>query len=170
MVIQRSYDARIPEKRAAHRGRKAVDGLLGMEPRHARPDQFEVFRKMGPLEQRRKIREGMPATIVDRVARKLFHISMQTLLRGLGLSSSKIERKIAKKERLSRTESDLVARVLCAFDQAVEVFNDKALAAEWMLRPNGQLAGLSPLEVLDAQPGYDRVRDLLMRITFGMSV
>jgi putative toxin-antitoxin system antitoxin component (TIGR02293 family) len=136
---------------------KAANASLETEGLGARPKDFEAFRKMGPLEQRRQIREGMAAIIVDRIAQKLLHIQRQTLLSGLGLSSPTIQRKIAKKERLSGIESDRVARVLYAFDRAVEVFEDEALAAEWMLRPNIELAGLRPLEVLDSQPGYDRV-------------
>lgn len=135
----------------------------------AHPHDFETFRKMDPLEQRRQIREGMEAIIVDRVAKELLHIPVQTLLSGLGLPSSTILRKISKEERLSGTESDRVARVLYVFEQAVDVFEDDTLAAEWMQRPNIELGGLRPLEVLDSQPGYDRVRDLLLRVIHGVS-
>ncbi|ONC41624.1 hypothetical protein AQ914_18205 [Burkholderia pseudomallei] len=124
---------------------------------------------MDPLEQRRQIREGMKAIIVDRVAKELLHIPVQTLLSGLGLPSSTILRKISKEERLSGPESDRVARVLYVFEQAAEVFEDDALAAEWMQRPHIELGGLRPLEVLDSQPGYDRVRDLLLRVIHGVS-
>ncbi|WP_239695394.1 antitoxin Xre/MbcA/ParS toxin-binding domain-containing protein [Burkholderia pseudomallei] len=136
----------------------------------ARPKDFDAFRKMAPLEQRHQIREGMAAMIVSRIAQKMLHIPLQTLLIGLGWSSSTILRKIAQRQRLSGIESDRIARVLYTFDRAVDVFEDEALAAEWMLRPNIELAGLRPLEVLDSQPGYDCVRDLLTRITFGLSV
>lgn len=158
--------ARGPAKRAAPGAHKAFVGSHGLG---ARPHDFETFRKMDPLEQRRTIREGMEAIIVDRVAKELLHVPLQTLLSGLGLPNSTILRKISKEERLSGAESDRVARVLYVFEQATDVFEDDALAAEWMQRPNGELGGLRPLEVLDSQPGYDRVRDLLMRVTFGVS-
>jgi putative toxin-antitoxin system antitoxin component (TIGR02293 family) len=125
---------------------------------------------MEPLEQRRTIREGMQSIIVERVAKELLRVRLQTLLSGLGLPSSTILRKISKEERLSGAESDRVARVLYVFEQAAQVFKDDTLAAQWMKRPNAELGSLKPLEVLDSQPGYDRVRDLLMRITFGVSV
>lgn len=151
---------------AAAKRAKAFAGSNGLG---AQPHDFETFRKMDPLEQRRQIREGMEAIIIDRVAKELLHIPVQTLLSGLGLPSSTILRKISKEERLSGPESDRVARVLYVFEQAAEVFEDDALAAEWMQRPHVELGGLRPLEVLDSQPGYDRVRDLLLRVIHGVS-
>ncbi|MCX4166095.1 MULTISPECIES: antitoxin Xre/MbcA/ParS toxin-binding domain-containing protein [Paraburkholderia] len=153
-------------KHAASRARKALvgSGALGSQPH-----DFETFRKMDPLEQRLTIREGMDAIIVERIAKELLHIPLQTVLAGLGLPSSTILRKISKEERLSGAESDRVARVLYVLEEATQVFEDDALAAEWLQRPHAELGGLKPLEVLDSQPGYDRVRDLLMRITFGVS-
>ncbi|EML1597185.1 antitoxin Xre/MbcA/ParS toxin-binding domain-containing protein [Burkholderia cenocepacia] len=120
------------------------------------------------LEQRRQIREGMEANIIDRVAKNLLNVPVQTLLAGLGLPSSTILRKIAREERLSPAESDRVARVLYVFRLAMDVFENETLAAEWMQLPHAELAGLRPLEVLDSQPGYDRVRDLLMRVIYGI--
>ncbi|MDR6413124.1 type II RES/Xre toxin-antitoxin system antitoxin [Paraburkholderia terricola] len=166
MTMQQPAGRR-PARRATAGAHKAFAGSNGLG---AHPHDFETFRKMDPLEQRRAIREGMEAIIVDRVAKELLHVPLQTLLGGLGLPSSTILRKISKEERLSGAESDRVARVLYVFEQATEVFDDDTLAAEWMQRPNGALGGLGPLEVLDSQPGYDRVRDLLMRVTFGVSV
>lgn len=148
---------------AGGRAEKAGGGLGG-EPR-----AFETFQKMDPLEQRQTIRDGMQAMIVERVAKELLQVPLQTLLTGLGLPSSTILRKIAKDERLSGAESDRVARVLYVFEQASEVFDDRRLAAEWIKRPNAALGGLKPLDVLDSQPGYDRVRDLLLRVTFGVA-
>ncbi len=126
------------------------------------------LRQFDALEQRQQIREGMQADIIDRVAKSLLHVPVQTLLASLGLPSSTILRKIAREERLSPAESDRVARVLYVFRLAIDVFENEALAAEWMQLPHAELGGLRPLEVLDSQPGYDRVRDLLMRVIHGI--
>nr|WP_322048367.1 antitoxin Xre/MbcA/ParS toxin-binding domain-containing protein [Paraburkholderia sp. J67] len=123
---------------------------------------------MDALAQRQTIRDGMESIIVERVAKELLHVPLQTLLTGLSLPTSTILRKIANQERLSVAESDRVARVLYVLQQATQVFDDADLAAEWMQRANAELAGLKPLEVLDSQPGYDRVRDILLRATFGI--
>ncbi|WP_250502545.1 antitoxin Xre/MbcA/ParS toxin-binding domain-containing protein [Caballeronia sp. AZ7_KS35] len=151
---------------AAH-ARKSRVGA-GKPVAHA--DDIETFLvRFDPLEQRRQIREGMEAAIIERVAKDLLHVPVQKLLSNLNLPSSTILRKMAREERLSPAESDRVARVLYVRQLAVEVFEDPALAAEWMQRSNAELAGLSPLEVLDSQPGYDRVREILLRVIHGVS-
>ncbi|OLL33136.1 hypothetical protein BTH42_04135 [Burkholderia sp. SRS-W-2-2016] len=155
--------------RAKHAATRAAREFVESHGLGAQPQDFEIFRTMDPLAQRQIIRAGMQAMIVERIAKELLQVSLQTLLAGLGLPSSTILRKISKEERLSGSESDRVARVLYIFEQAHEVFEDPNLAAEWMRRPNAELGGLKPLEVLDSQPGYDRVRDILLRATFGIA-
>ncbi|WP_321932179.1 antitoxin Xre/MbcA/ParS toxin-binding domain-containing protein [Paraburkholderia guartelaensis] len=151
---------------AAHAGK----ALVGSGRSGSHPDDIEAFLvQFDPLEQRRQIREGIEAVIIERVAKDLLHVPVQTLLANLNLPSSTILRKMAREERLSPAESDRVARVLYVRQLAVEVFEDPALAAEWMQRSNAELGGLSPLEVLDSQPGYDRVREILLRVIHGVS-
>lgn len=148
----------------------AANSLVVAGESVAQTDDIETFLiLLDPLEQRRQIREGMEAAIIERVAKDLLHVPVQTLLANLNLPSSTILRKMAREERLSPAESDRVARVLYVRQLAVEVFEDPALAAAWMQRSNAELAGLSPLEVLDSQPGYDRVREILLRVIHGVS-
>ncbi|AXF24644.1 hypothetical protein CUJ89_30750 [Burkholderia pyrrocinia] len=124
---------------------------------------------MAPMSQRRTIADGFDAAIIERVARELLGVPVQTLLNALSLPSSTILRKIAKHDRLSQGESDRVARVLYVLDLATDLFEDGKRAAEWMSRANAELDGLKPIEVLDVQPGYDRVRDILNRAQFGVA-
>ncbi|HDR8948699.1 MULTISPECIES: type II RES/Xre toxin-antitoxin system antitoxin [Burkholderia] len=152
-------------KRSSSRAARAYVGSNGFG---VQPHDFEAFGKMDPLAQRETIRDGMESIVVERVAKELLHVPLQTLLTGLSLPTSTILRKISNEERLSGAESDRVARVLYVFEQATQVFEDSELAAEWMQRSNAELGGLKPLEVLDSQPGYDRVRDILLRATFGI--
>jgi len=56
------------------------------------------------------------------------------------------------------------------FAHARDVFEDAGSAAEWMKSPHAELEDESPLAMLDTQSGFDRVRDLLMRIEFGVGV
>lgn len=122
------------------------------------------------MEQHRLIREGFEAVIIDRIAKELLRMPVQTLLASLGLPSSTILRKIQRGERLSAAESDRVARVLYLRQLAIEVFEDEVRAVEWMRRPHAELAALSPLDVLDSQPGYDRAHNLLLKVIHGVSV
>jgi putative toxin-antitoxin system antitoxin component (TIGR02293 family) len=150
--------------------KSASKRLVGADRQHARIDDIETYLvQFDPLEQRRQIREGMEAAVIERVAKDLLRVPVQTLLANLNLPSSTILRKVARAERLSPGESDRIARVLYVRQLAVEVFEDPALASEWMQRSNAELAGMSPLEVLDSQPGYDRVREILLRVIHGVS-
>ncbi|MCO1459855.1 MbcA/ParS/Xre antitoxin family protein (plasmid) [Burkholderia multivorans] len=85
------------------------------------------------------------------------------------LAGSTILRKIATKIACRKASPIVIARVLYVLDLAVELFEDKDRAAEWMTRGNAELDGLKPIEVLDVQPGYDRVRDFSNRALFGVT-
>lgn len=154
----------IPGNRARRGKEFAGPSRAGPQPR-----DLERFARMGPLEQRRMIREGMDATIVERVASNLLHLSVPTLLVQISLPCSTILRRIKRAERLTASESDRIARVLFVLEHARKVFASAELAAEWMQRGNATLGGLKPLEVLDSQPGYDRVRTLLLQVTHGVA-
>lgn len=69
-----------------------------------------------------------------------------------------------------RELADHAARVLGVYAQASEVFEDVAVAMQWMLRPTVLLDGERPFDVLATQSGYDRVRVLLERLEHGISV
>ncbi|WP_175960322.1 antitoxin Xre/MbcA/ParS toxin-binding domain-containing protein [Burkholderia pyrrocinia] len=157
--------ARQPKRAAASRAATPAGGSNGLG---AGKGDFDTFGRMAPMSQRRAIAEGFDAVIIERVARELLGVPVQSLLSALSLPSSTILRKIAKHDRLSQGESDRVARVLYVLDLATDLFEDSERAAAWMSRANAELDGLKPLEVLDVQPGYDRVRDILNRARFGV--
>jgi putative toxin-antitoxin system antitoxin component (TIGR02293 family) len=96
-------------------------------------------------------------------------VPLQSLLKGLGLAVSTIGRKLKKEERLSPAESDRVWRVLAVFEHAKEAFEDPSLAAQWIKRPLAGLDYMRPLDVLDTQPGYDRVQAILLRLETGVT-
>ncbi|MEN8515187.1 antitoxin Xre/MbcA/ParS toxin-binding domain-containing protein [Burkholderia sp. RS02] len=158
--------ARQPAKRAA--ASRVATPAGSSNALGAGKGDFDTFGRMAPMSQRRAIAEGFDAVIIERVARELLGVPVQSLLSALSLPSSTILRKIAKHDRLSQGESDRVARVLYVLDLATDLFEDSERAGAWMSRANAELDGLKPLEVLDVQPGYDRVRDILNRAQFGV--
>jgi putative toxin-antitoxin system antitoxin component (TIGR02293 family) len=163
--------ARASEGRPARKARVSVPKKATPPPAHglgAHKNDFACFFVMAPIEQARQIREGMEAVITERVAKELLRIPLQALLTSLRLPSSTILRKIANRDRLSGSESDRIARVVYVFEQAKDVFEDEADASGWLQRPNALLDGQRPLDVLDTQPGYDRVRDILVRLEQGV--
>ncbi|CAB3773767.1 hypothetical protein LMG29542_07429 [Paraburkholderia humisilvae] len=131
---------------------------------------LELFMAMDLAQQTRVIREGFEPIVVTRIARELLDVQAKTLLESLRLPNSTIARKKSSQERLSASEGDRVARVLMTFAHARDVFEDAGSAAEWMKSPHVELDDEPPLAMLDTQSGFDRVRDLLMRIEFGVGV
>ncbi|WP_153076778.1 type II RES/Xre toxin-antitoxin system antitoxin [Paraburkholderia bonniea] len=138
---------------------------LGLEQ-----DDFRFFLDLDPIEQSQLIRDGMEAMIINRIASELLGIPMQSLLASLRLPGSTINRKIAQRERLSASEADRAARAMLIYGQAADVLEDPKLAAEWLMRPNAQLRDERPLNLLDTQTGFDRVRDILLRLEHGVTV
>lgn len=131
---------------------------------------LELFMDMDQAQQTFVIREGFEPVVISRIANELLQVQAKTLLESLRLPSSTIARRKSSQERLSSSESDRVARVLMAFAHARDIFEDAGGAAEWMKLPHAELDGEPPLAMLDTQSGFDRVRDLLMRIEFGVGV
>ena len=159
--------------RSAHRpaspaGRAhAVSGAFALG---GNEDDLELFMGMDQSQQTRVIREGFMPTVITRIAKELLDVQAKTLLESLRLPNSTIARKKSSQERLSASEGDRVARVLMTFAHARDVFEDSGSAAEWMKSPHAELEDEAPLAMLDTQSGFDRVRDLLMRIEFGVGV
>jgi putative toxin-antitoxin system antitoxin component (TIGR02293 family) len=131
---------------------------------------LELFMDMDQAQQTLVIREGFEPVVVSRIANELLQVQVKTLLESLRLPNSTIARRKSSQERLSSSESDRVARVLMTFAHARDIFEDAGNAAEWMKLPNAELDDEPPLAMLDTQSGFDRVRDLLMRIQFGVGV
>ncbi|WP_240655708.1 MbcA/ParS/Xre antitoxin family protein [Paraburkholderia phosphatilytica] len=68
------------------------------------------------------------------------------------------------------SEADRAARALLIHAHANDVFEDGRLAAEWMKHPHAELRAERPIDMLDTQSGYDRVREILTRIAYGIPV
>ena len=128
------------------------------------------FLALGPIEQALQIRSGFDAPILEDIASKLLHIPLRELLASLRMPRDAIIQKIRLGMRLTTSESDHVARIFLIYGQAGEVLEDAELAATWLLRSNIELGGERPLNMMDTQPGFDRVRDLLLRIERGVGL
>jgi putative toxin-antitoxin system antitoxin component (TIGR02293 family) len=157
-----SHRSASPARRAT-----AVPGALALG---GDKGDLELFMGMDQAQQTRVIREGFEPIVITRIAKELLDVQAGTLLESLRLPNSTIARKKSSQARLNASEGDRVARVLMTFAHARDVFEDAGSAAEWMKLPHAELDGEPPLAMLDTQSGFDRVRDLLMRIEFGVGV
>ncbi len=108
--------------------------------------------------------------MVSRIANELLQVQAKTLLESLRLPNSTAARRKSSQERLSSSKSDRVARVLMTFAHARDIFEDARGAAEWMKLPHVELDDEPPLAMLVTRSGFDRVRNLLVRIEFGVGV
>ena len=74
----------------------------------------------------------------------------------------------ARREALSRDESDKLARLVRVFDQAVAVLGDAGRARVWLAKPKHRFAGKTPLELLRTEVGGRLVEEMLGQVDDGM--
>jgi putative toxin-antitoxin system antitoxin component (TIGR02293 family) len=74
----------------------------------------------------------------------------------------------ARREPLSRDESDKLARLVRIFDHAVRVFSETDRARAWFEQPKKRFANRTPLEMLQTEAGGRLVDEMLGQIEHGM--
>jgi putative toxin-antitoxin system antitoxin component (TIGR02293 family) len=113
------------------------------------------------------LRNGaLTGTYIPDLARRL-GVSTDFLVSSLRLPKSTIAKRIASNSPLAPAEQDRIYRAERAFARAREVFGD-GNAQRWMAGPVRTLGGVSPLTLLDTQPGYEMVIATLGRIEYGV--
>ena len=134
----------------------------------------DVYRA-DPLARVRIIKEGLPATYLDELARQM-DVSKDTLLRGLGISSATVSRKVRESKPLSSDDSEralgmarLVGQVQAMVEESgnPEGFNAAAWLAQWLEEPLPTLGGQRPAELVDTSEGQAFVSSLLARMQSG---
>jgi len=79
-----------------------------------------------------------------------------------------LDRRIANGEPLKIEEADGLARLLRVVTAAREVFEDAALADEWLRSPNPALGDLIPIQMARTDIGGREVEAVLTRIAHGV--
>ena len=74
----------------------------------------------------------------------------------------------ARREPLSRDESDKLARLVRVFDHAVSVFGDPDRARAWLNKPKKRFEDRTPLTMLRTEIGGRMVEEILVQIEYGM--
>jgi putative toxin-antitoxin system antitoxin component (TIGR02293 family) len=74
----------------------------------------------------------------------------------------------ARREPLSRDESDKLARLVRIFDHAVRVFSEPERARIWLEEPKRRFDGRTPLAMLRTDIGGRMVEEFLGQIEYGM--
>jgi putative toxin-antitoxin system antitoxin component (TIGR02293 family) len=86
----------------------------------------------------------------------------------LGTSPRTLARRVQNKQSLDSVESDRLIRFLRLMARAEEALGDTGHALDWLKRENRALDGITPLALLDTDPGVERVEEILNRIAFGV--
>jgi putative toxin-antitoxin system antitoxin component (TIGR02293 family) len=110
---------------------------------------------------RRKITGGSVTANRLRTVRERLGLSADDVSRVLGVAERTIVRKERQRAPLSATEGDRAYRLARIADVAVEVMCDEAKATSWLRTPNSDLAGATPVSLLDTEVGAELVVDSL---------
>ena len=116
--------------------------------------------------------------LVSLVENRLPPAAIKALVRG-GLTDAEawqlivprrtLAHRIARRQTLSRDESDKAVRVARIVTLAEETFGDPARAWRWMRKPKHQFSSRTPLELLTTEAGARLVEELLVQIDDGMA-
>ncbi len=109
------------------------------------------------------VRRGIPGTAV-KVGAKL--ISRSLFIRLFNTSSSNLSR-FYRKKSLSPSDSEKVLDIFRVTTQAINLWDDKETAIEWLHTPVPALAGDTPVDLFDTFDGRNWVREVLRKIKFG---
>ena len=112
------------------------------------------------------VREGVFKTTIDKLAR-LLKISPRELTTYLHISERTLQRYESDK-KLSPELTDHLIQIAKVYTKAVEIFEDKDNAVEWLKYPSIPLGNATPLSCLDNSSGFELVMDELSRIDYGV--
>jgi putative toxin-antitoxin system antitoxin component (TIGR02293 family) len=116
-------------------------------------------------ELRDAIREGFPQSAVNEVMQGA-GLTLKELAGSLDLSPRSLQRR-RREGRLASAESDRLYRLARVVAMAKRYLGGADLAARWLKKPNRALGNVTPLELLDTEPGARAVENVLGRIAYG---
>ena len=124
------------------------------------------FKSSNVMEQIAELKKGLPAGMVDALAREL-EVSRKELARIAGVAERTLIRKV-QDGRLTTDQSERMARIARLLIRAIEVLDGNEQALRWLKAPRPQLGGKAPLDFADTELGCQEVVNLLGRIEHGV--
>lgn len=113
------------------------------------------------------IRRGYPWPFAHGLQEEL-SLSDQDFASFLGVSSRTLSRWRKSEDALDKVASDRLYRLMRVVQLAGEVFEGREDGLRWLRRPQAGLGGKVPLELLDTEPGFEVVENLLAQIEYGV--
>lgn len=135
-------------------------------PRDARAFKALVARDTPSAKKIDVIRTGVPARVVDdmvvylEVPKNLVFVLLHT-------AESTAHKLIRDHRKLDSAATERVVRVADVTRLAEETFGNRRAATQWLKSANRALGGLTPLSLLDTEPGAGEVRKVLAAIDHG---
>ena len=119
-----------------------------------------------PSEWIELVRRGLPARAIDVIAQAV-QLTQAELSQTLAIPERTLIRR-KKEGMLSTDESAKLLRVARVMQRAVDVFDDRDGALDWLKTSNRSMGGVTPLSLLDTDLGAETVLDTLGRIEHGV--
>lgn len=114
------------------------------------------------------VERGLPARTIMEVADKL-QLSKRRLSEDVGLSVRTLDRKLERKQLLSKEESAAIIRVARARELAAKVFSSDEAISNWFTQPDSSLGGQTPLSMLSNEFTAAEVENLLQSMIHGFA-
>lgn len=134
-----------------------IQQILGFDPKN---------KNNNPDDLRLAVINGFPFSVFVTMQNK-FELSKNQLSAILGISPRTLSRR-KQNNRFTPLESDILNRVARVMAYAITVFGDVEKAKVWIKRPNRELGGEIPLNLLSTDIGSQQVEDVLHRINYGI--
>ena len=145
---------------------KATRAKRARRPSSRNPSGETPSIELGDLHWVSIIRDGLPAKSFEATARALA-LPQTELAKALGLVVRTLQRRLAKRDRLTHEESERSIRAARALAKANAVLG-RENGRDWLREPSRALGGATPLSLLDTADGFTRVMDELGRIEHGV--
>jgi putative toxin-antitoxin system antitoxin component (TIGR02293 family) len=116
-----------------------------------------------------RLKRGLPTSAFDRLRDEL-GLAAEALAALTGVSTRTLARRKKRHEPLALDTSERLLRLARLYEIATDVLGDEESARRWLKSPNVALAGQTPLDYADTEPGAREVEDLLGRLADGVFV
>ena len=120
----------------------------------------------GPVQLARAVRKGFPVQVIANL-RESGRLSASEVHQVIAPARTLAHRR-KQGGRLNQEQSERALRVAEVLARAEEIFG-REKAHLWLRRPTSALEGVTPLSLLDTQPGADAVLNLPGRIDHGIA-
>ncbi len=114
-----------------------------------------------------RLKRGLPPSAFERLRSEL-DLAADALADLAGVSTRTLARRRERAQPLAPDTSERLIRLARLYELATDVFGGADEARAWLKAPNVALAGRTPLDYADTEPGAREVEDVLGRLAHGV--